>query len=80
MVNITINAAQKKGKEFLDFVVKNEKRLKKNLMKNITYDENIFDDVFHDTILKVYETIVTKGDECNIKDYEQYFFIASKFN
>lgn len=62
--------------EFLQFVADNEKRLKKNLRKNITYDENIFDDIFQTTILKVYDRIM-KGEY--IKDFEQYFFIASKF-
>ena len=34
------------GQEFLQFVAKNEARLKKNLQKNITYNPDIFDDVF----------------------------------
>ena len=64
------------GQEFLQFVAKNEARLKKNLQKNITYNLDIFDDVFQDTIIKVYNAI-EKGTR--IKDFEQYFFIASKF-
>ena len=64
------------GQEFLKFVAKNEARLKKNLRKNITYNEDIFDDVFQDSIIKVYNAI-EKG--ARIKDFEQYFFIASKF-
>lgn len=64
------------GQEFLQFVAKNEARLKKNLQKNITYNPDIFDDVFQDTIIKVYNAI-EKG--ARIKDFEQYFFIASKF-
>lgn len=64
------------GQEFLQFVAKNEKRLKKNLRKNITFNENIFDDVFQSAIIKVYDRIM-KGTV--IKDFEQYFFIASKF-
>lgn len=65
------------ARDFLEYVAKNEKRLKKNLRKNITYDEDIFDDVFQDSILKVYDRIM-KGER--IKDFEQYFFIASKFH
>ena len=38
------------GQEFLQFVAKNEARLKKNLQKNITYNPDIFDDVFQDRI------------------------------
>lgn len=64
------------GQQFLEFVAKNEKRLKKNLMKNITYNEDIFDDVFQDSIVKVYNAI---ENGARIKDFEQYFFIASKF-
>jgi len=64
------------GQEFLQYVAKNEARLKKNLKKNITYNPDIFDDVFQDTIIKVYDRIM-KG--VTIKDFEQYFFIASKF-
>ena len=64
------------GQEFLQFVADNEARLKKNLRKNITYNEDIFDDVFQDSIIKVYNAI-EKG--ARIKDFEQYFFIASKF-
>lgn len=64
------------GQEFLQYVARNEARLKKNLRKNITYNENIFDDVFQDTIIKVYDRIL-KGTR--IEDFEQYFFIASKF-
>lgn len=64
------------GQEFLKFVARNEARLKKNLRKNITYNEDLFDDVFQDSIIKVYNAI-EKG--ARIKDFEQYFFIASKF-
>lgn len=64
------------AREFLEYVARNEARLKKNLRKNITYNENIFDDVFQSTIIKVYDRIM-KGTV--IKDFEQYFFIASKF-
>lgn len=67
---------EKHGREFLNFVASNMERLKKNLRKNITFDDDIFDDVFQNTIIKVYNAI-EKG--LVIKDYEQYFFIASKF-
>lgn len=69
-------SVEEHGQEFLQFVADNEARLKKNLKKNITYNPDIFDDVFQDTIIKVYDRIM-KG--VTIKDFEQYFFIASKF-
>lgn len=64
------------GQEFLKFVAENESRLKNNLRKNITYDEDIFDDVFQETILRVHSAIM---NGTRIDDFEQYFFIASKF-
>lgn len=64
------------GMDFLEYVAENEKRLKKNLRKNITYNEEIFDDVFQTTIVKVYNHII-KGNR--IDDFEKYFFIASKW-
>lgn len=64
------------GREFLEYVAKNEKRLKKNLRKNITYNENIFDDAYQEAILKVHSAIM---NGTRIDDFEQYFFIASKF-
>lgn len=69
-------SVEEHGQEFLQYVARNEARLKKNLKKNITYNPDIFDDVFQDTIIKVYDRIM-KG--VTIKDFEQYFFIASKF-
>lgn len=65
------------GREFLDYIAKNERRLKKNLRKNITYDDAIFDDVFQNTVIKVYESIV-RNDKM-VDNFEQYFFISSKF-
>lgn len=65
------------AQEFLEYVAKNEKRLKKNLKKNVTYNPLIFDDVFQDTIIKVYDSIM---NGTKIDDFEKYFFIASKFS
>ena len=64
------------GREFLEYVANNEAKLKKNLRKNITYNPELFDDVFQDTIIRVHNTIM-KGQ--GIEDLEKYFFIASKF-
>ena len=67
---------EKHARDFLLFVADNDARLRKNLMKNITYDEELFDDVYSSAIIKVYNAIM-KGSV--IKDFEQYFFIACKF-
>lgn len=70
--------AEIKGQKFLDFVAKNIKQLRKNLRKNITYDGDLFDDVFQDSIIKVYNSIVKNNKD--VDDYEQYFYISSKYN
>lgn len=62
--------------EFYDFIVKNDKRLRKNLKKNITYNAELFDDAYENSIMKVANAIL-KGKRIN--DFEQYFFITSKF-
>ncbi len=65
------------AREFLQYIADNEKRLKRNLRKNISFDDDIFDDVFQNTILKIYTSIV-KNDRW-VENFEKYFFIASKF-
>lgn len=69
---------EEKANEFLEYVSQNMELLKNNLKKNITYNEDIFDDSFNETILKIYESILKNGT--NIKDYKHYFYISSKWN
>lgn len=66
-----------KAKDFLNYVAKNEKELKYILAKNVTYDKDIFDDVFNDTIIKVYNSILKNGTE--VSDYKNYFFTSLKW-
>ncbi len=66
-----------KAKDFLNYVAKNEKELKFILAKNVTYDKDIFDDVFNDTIIKVYNSILKNGTD--VSDYKNYFFISMKW-
>lgn len=63
--------------EFLEYVAKNEKELKAAVKKNITNDQEVFDDSFSETIIKIYNSIIKNGTE--IKDLKQYFFLAFKF-
>lgn len=65
------------GEEFLKYVADNMDRLKHNLRKNITYDPDIFEDSFQDSIIRVYNAIMNGS---RIEDFEQYFYIASKFD
>lgn len=66
-----------KAREFLDYVVANEKELKYILAKNITYDKDIFDDVFSETILKVYNSILKNGTD--VSNFKNYFFTSLKW-
>ena len=62
---------------FLKYVSENMNDLKKAVKKNITNDNDLFDDCFNETIIKVYNSIVKNGTI--IDDYKQYFFLACKF-
>ena len=73
-----METAEERGREFLNFVGENESRLRWNLAKNVSYDPDLFEDVFSYTVLRVYESIIKRG--LHIKDYEQYFFTASRLN
>ena len=68
---------EEKARDFLNYVAKNEKELKYILAKNVTYDKDIFDDVFNDTIIKVYNSILKNGTD--VSDYKNYFFISMKW-
>lgn len=68
---------EEKARDFLNYVAKNEKELKFILAKNVTYDKDIFDDVFNDTIIKVYNSILKNGTD--VSDYKNYFFTSLKW-
>lgn len=70
---------EKQAKEFLEWISieKNAREMKKALAKNITYNQDIFDDIFQDSIVKVYNSIMN-GNE--VKDFKSYMFITLKFN
>ena len=72
-----MNENERKAKEFLNYVANNIDLLKSNLRKNITYNEEIFEDSFNETIIKIYNSIIKNGTE--VKDWKQYFFMASKW-
>lgn len=63
--------------DFLKYVSENMNELKKAVKKNITNDNDLFDDCFNETVIKVYNSIVKNGTI--IDDYKQYFFLACKF-
>ena len=63
--------------DFWKYVRENMNALKKAVKKNITNDNDLFDDCFNETIIKVYNSILKNGTI--IDDYKQYFFLACKF-
>ena len=63
--------------DFLKYVSENMNALKKAVKKNITNDNDLFDDAFNETVIKVYNSILKNGTI--IDDYRQYFFLACKF-
>lgn len=66
-------------KQFFEWVSDKENinKARKALAKNTTFNPDIFDDVFQDTIIKVYNAIRNGND---IRDFKNYFFISLKFN
>lgn len=68
---------EEKAQKFLEYVSLNIEFLKTNLKKNITNNPEIFDDVFSETIIKIYNSIIKNGTD--IEDYKHYFFISSKW-
>lgn len=66
-----------KARKFLQYIADNMPKLRKALAKNITYNEDLFDDAIQESILKIYNSIIKNGTD--IDDYEQYFFIVSKY-
>ena len=64
--------------EFLIYISKNEKELKRAVRKNITFDRELFDDIFQSSIIKVYDSIVSRN--VYVKDFKNYFFLSFKFN
>lgn len=65
------------AQEFLQYIADNEQKLKKNLRKNITYDAELFDDVFQNTVIKIYDTVIK--NDLYIENFESYFYTASRF-
>lgn len=62
---------------FFWWIQKRGAKMRRAIKKNVTYDPEIFEDVFSGTILKVAEKILA-GKE--VADFEQYFFLSAKNN
>ena len=69
---------EKHCNDFYQYIIRNEKQIKKEVRKNITYEEELFDEAYSDTIVKVANAILTKHKI--IDDFRYYFFISFKQN
>lgn len=67
---------QKHKDDFFNYIIENEKELQKALRKNITYDQDIFDDVTAETIVRIAEYIMKNGIKIN--NFKYFFFICAK--
>lgn len=64
--------------DFYLYITRNEKRLKQEVRKNITYEQELFDEAYSDTIVKVANAILSNHKV--IEDFRYYFFISFKQN
>lgn len=71
------SSAEEKGAIFLNWVADHQAEMKRALRKNCTYDPDIFDDVFTETIINVHSTIVKNNRD--IDNIKNYFFLALKW-
>lgn len=69
---------EKHCNDFYHYIIRNEKQLKQEVRKNITYEEELFDEAYSDTIVKVANAILVNHKI--IEDFRYYFFISFKQN
>lgn len=69
---------EKHCNDFYQYIIRNEKQLKQEVRKNITYEEELFDEAYSDTIVKVANAILVNHKI--IEDFRYYFFISFKQN
>ncbi len=69
---------EKHCNDFYNYIITHEKQLKQEVRKNITYEEELFDEAYSDTIVNVANAILV--NQKIIKDFRYYFFISFKKN
>lgn len=72
------NFYEKHCNDFYQYIIRNEKQIKQEVRKNITYEEELFDEAYSDTIVKVANAILVNHKV--IEDFRYYFFISFKQN
>lgn len=63
--------------EFYGYISANYQQTRYEVLKNVTYDEDLFDDCYNDTVIKVAK-VISEGKQ--IEDIRYYFFISLKWN
>ncbi len=63
--------------QFYDYIENNYQQTRYEVLKNVTYDGDLFDDCYNDTVIKVAKAI---NDGREIEDIRYYFFISLKWN
>ena len=63
--------------DFYDYISNNYEQSRYEVLKNVTYDEELFDDCYNDTVIKV-ANVIQSGKQ--IDDMRYYFFISLKWN
>lgn len=63
--------------DFYDYISNNYEQSRHEVLKNITYDSELFDDAYNDTVVKVAK-VIEEGKK--IDDIRYYFFISLKWN
>lgn len=69
---------EKHCNDFYQYIITHEKQLKQEVRKNITYEQELFDEAYSDTIVKVANAILVNHKV--IEDFRYYFFISFKQN
>lgn len=64
--------------DFYRYIEENYDQCRHEVMKNITYEEELFDEAFNDTVIKVADAINRRHKD--IQDIRFYFFISCKQN
>lgn len=72
------NFYEKHCNDFYQYIITHEKQLKQEVRKNITYEQELFDEAYSDTIVKVANAILVNHKI--IEDFRYYFFISFKQN
>ena len=67
-----LSTSEKHANDFMLYVAEHEEELKNAIKKNITYDDDIFDDVTANTTLRIAEYII--NNKANIKSFKNLSF------